>query len=140
VRTFEELEHEGQSGRHFVIRSRLDRKVLQGHSGPGEKKNLYALARQAKSAGSYEVEVAATNQRPGRTATVQFSWVAVRLVPPKQPRGEHSQEPLAVWLVRVWESDPPPAEALEWFLLTNVPVTRATTAREVVVWYECRWG
>jgi hypothetical protein len=47
---------------------------------------------------------------------VQFSLVAVRLIPSPQPRGEHSQEPLAVWMVRVWESEPPAgAEPLEWF-------------------------
>lgn len=138
--TFEELEHEANSGRRFVIRSRLDRKVLRGHTGHGARKNLYALARATKAAGSYEVEVAATNQRPGRTATVQFSFVALRLIPPKQPCGEHSQEPLPVWVVRAWESDPPPgAEPLEWFLLTNVPVERAAIARQAIAWYECRW-
>jgi hypothetical protein len=138
--TFEELEHEAKSGRRFVIRSRQDRKVFRGHTGRGAKQNLYALARQAKAAGSYDVEVAATTQRPGRTATVQFSFVAVRLVPSTQPRGEHSQEPLAVWMVRVWESDPPAgAEPLEWFLLTNIPVERAAEARQVIAYYECRW-
>jgi hypothetical protein len=138
--TFEELEHEAQSGRRFVVRSGQDRKVLTGHTGHGAKKKLYALVRTAKAAGNYEVEVVATSQRPGRTTTVQFSFVAVRLVPPKQPRGEHSQQPLPVWVVRVWESDPPPgAEPLEWFLLTNVPVEQAATARQVIAWYECRW-
>lgn len=138
--TFEELEHEAQSGRRFVVRSGQDRKVLAGHMGHGAKKKLYALVRTAKAAGSYEVEVVATSQRPGRTATVQFTFVAVQLVPPKQPRGEHSQQPLPVWVVRVWESDPPPGvEPLEWFLLTNVPVEQAATARQVITWYECRW-
>ena len=138
--TLEEMEHEAKSRRGFVIRSRHDRKALVGHTGHGAKKKLYTLAREAKAAGRYEVEVAATSQRPGRTATVQFSFRAVRLVPPKQPRGQHSQEPLAVWIVRVWESDPPAAtEPLEWFLLTNVPLQRAAAARRVIAWYECRW-
>ena len=138
--TFEEFEHEAHSGRRFVIRSRHDRKVLRGHTGHGATKNLYALACAAKAAGSYEVEVAATSQRPGRTAVVQFSFLAVRLIPPKQPRGAHSQEPLAVWVVWVWESDPPSgAESLEWFLLTNVPLSGTKEARQVIAWYECRW-
>lgn len=138
--TFEELEHEAKSGRRFVVRSSQDRKVLRGHTGDGAKQDLHALGRKAKAAGSYDVEVAATTQRPGRTATVQFSFVAVRLVPSPQPRGQHSQEPLAVWLVRVWESAPPAgAEPLEWFLLTNIPVERAAEARQVIAYYECRW-
>lgn len=138
--TFEELEHEQRSGRRFVIRSRQDRKIWRGHTGPAEAQRLHAVARRAKSLGSYEVEVAATAQHPGRTATVQFSFAAVRLLPPVQHRGEHSQEPLPVWVVRVWESDPPPGvEPLEWFLLTNEPIENATAARRVISWYECRW-
>jgi hypothetical protein len=138
--TIEAMEHEVKHGRGFVIRSRHNRNVLSGHTGDGATTKLHTLARQAQSAGSYEVEVAATGHRPARTAKVQFSFMAVRLVPPKQPRGEHSQELLAVWVVRVWESDPPAGvEPLEWFLLTNVPLLHATEARQVVTWYECRW-
>jgi hypothetical protein len=138
--TFEQLEHEAKSGRRFVIRSSKDRKVLVGHTAGGAKKKLYALARGARAAGSYTVDVTATADRPARKATVQYSFIAVRLVPPKQPRGEHSQDPLPVWVVRVWESDPPRGVApLEWFLLTNEPVKLASQAREVINWYECRW-
>ncbi|HUY90310.1 MAG TPA: IS4 family transposase [Pirellulales bacterium] len=138
--TFEQLEHEANSGRRFVVRSAKDRKVLAGHAGSGEKQNLHAVARRAKAAGSYIVDVAATTERPARRATVQFSFEAVRLIPPKQPRGDHSQEPLLVWVVRVWESDPPRgAEPLEWFLLTNEPVADAAAGRRVIGWYECRW-
>lgn len=138
--TFEQLEHEANSGRRFVIRSGKDRKALAGHTGNGAEKSLYALARAAKAAGSYTIDVAPTAQRQEREATVKFSFVAVRLIAPKHPRGEHSQKPLPVWVIRVWESNPPVgAEPLEWFLLTNEEVERAGTARDVVGWYECRW-
>lgn len=138
--TFEQLEHEAKSGRRFVIRSSKDRKVFVGHAAGGAKKKLYALARSARVVGHYTLDVAATADRPARKATVQYSFVAVRLVPPTQPRGEHSQDPLPVWVVRVWESDPPRGiEPLEWFLLTNEPVKLASQAREVISWYECRW-
>jgi hypothetical protein len=138
--TFEELEHEQRSGRRFVVRSAKDRWALPGHAGDVPPQKLHALSRAAKAVGRYQVEVAATTKRAARTAKVQFSFTAVRLQAPKQPRGEHSQEPLPVWIVRVWESDPPAgSEPLEWFLLTNSPVTTAAAAREVISWYECRW-
>jgi len=138
--TFEELEHEARSERRFVIRSNRDRKILLKHVGHGVEKTLHVVARKALAVGSYEVEVAATGQREARTATVQFSFAAVRLIPPKQPRGEHSQDPLPLWVVRVWESDPPPGvEPLEWFLLTNIPIEGRETARRVIGYYECRW-
>ena len=85
--TFEELEHEARSGRQFVIRSSQDRKVLVGHAGHGAKKNLHWVARQAKAVGSYEFEVAAAPGRVARTAKMQFSFVAVRLVPPSNREG-----------------------------------------------------
>jgi hypothetical protein len=139
--TFEELENESKSGRRFVIRSAKDRKVLAGHAPDGKgKTRLYALARKAKAADSYTLEVAATMDRAARKATLQYSFVAVRLLPPGAPRGDHSRQPLPVWVVRVWESNPPPGvEPLEWFLLTNEPIEDAATARQVVSWYECRW-
>ena len=138
--TFEQLEHEAKSGRRFVIRSAKDRWMMAGHAGIGTKQKLHATARRTKAAGSYTVEVGATPEQPARKATVQFSFMAVCLMPPKQPRGSHSQQPLPVWVVRVWESNPPPGvEPLEWFLLTNEPVERAETARQAITWYECRW-
>lgn len=138
--TFEQLEREAKSGRRFVIRSAKDRWMMAGHAGIGAKQKLHATARRTKAAGSYTVEVGATPEQPARKATVQFSFMAVRLMPPKQPRGSHSQQPLPVWVVRVWESNPPPGvEPLEWFLLTNEPVECAETARQAITWYECRW-
>ena len=138
--TFEELEHESRSGRRFVIRSSQNRHCARGHAGRATRQKLYALTRSVKPSGSYAVEVAATPDRPGRTATVQISYVAVRLNPPKQARGHHGNEPLSVWVVRVWESDPPPGvDRLEWHLLTNEPVTDLATARRIISYYECRW-
>jgi hypothetical protein len=138
--TFEELEHEAHSGRQFVIRSAQDRKVFLGHLSDGAKQNLHCVARDEKAVGSYEVEIPAHGDRLARTATLQLSFVAVRLVPPKQSRGEHSRQPLPVWIVRVWESNPPRGvEPVEWLLLTNVPVERAAVARQVAGWYESRW-
>jgi hypothetical protein len=139
--TFEELENESKSGRRFVIRSAKDRNVLEGHVGNDQgKKKLHALARQAKAGGSYALELAATMDRAARKATLQYSFIAVRLLPPKAPRGEHSRKLLPVWVVRVWESDlPRGTEPLEWFLLTNEPVETVAAAREVISWYECRW-
>lgn len=139
--TFEELENESKSGRRFVIRSAKDRKVWEGHAGNGNKtKRLHALTRRAQAVGSYTLELTATTDRAARKAMLQYSFIAVRLLPPQTPRGEHSRQPLPVWVVRVWENNPPRgAEPLEWFLLTNEPVATAATAREVINWYECRW-
>jgi hypothetical protein len=47
---------------------------------------------------------------------------------------------LLVWVVRVWEVDPPEGvEPLEWVLLTSVPVESMAQAWERVGWYRRRW-
>ncbi len=67
------------------------------------------------------------------------SCAPVQIRPSKGTSSKASQ-PLKVWVVRVWEIDPPEGqERLEWILLTNEPVTSFTAAYRVVEWYECRW-
>jgi hypothetical protein len=48
---------------------------------------------------------------------------------------------LPVWLIRVWEPNPPPevAEPLEWILVTSVPTETVAAAWERAAWYRCRW-
>ena len=67
------------------------------------------------------------------------SWAPVRVAVPwlhKQGDGE----PLACWVVRVWEVAPPKGEdRIEWVLLTSEPVATLETAQQVVTWYAKRW-
>src|SRR5450631_519058 len=47
---------------------------------------------------------------------------------------------LTAWVIRVWETHPPQGqEALEWILLTTLPITFPCDAWEVVQWYGWRW-
>jgi hypothetical protein len=56
------------------------------------------------------------------------SFQAATLRPPAHSR---RKPPLQVWLIRVWEPNPPPevAKALEWILVTSVPTTFARRAK-----------
>jgi hypothetical protein len=49
--------------------------------------------------------------------------------------------PLPVWVIRVWEVNPPEGveEPIEWILLTTVPTETVAQAWERVGWYRCRW-
>jgi hypothetical protein len=138
--TFEELEHEHRSQRRLVIRAQHNRRVLAGHEGPSRKQYLESTLRRQTAAGSFTLKVAATAGRPMRSAKLSVSFIAVRLLPPKQARGDHGDEPLSLWAVRVWEPDPPRDQPrLEWMLLTNELVNSLADARRVIGWYECRW-
>src|SRR5260370_20301304 len=83
--------------------------------------------------------VAGEHGRLGRAATLSLSWGQVRLHPPQDSK-DPDRRPMVVWVVHVWEEQPPEGvEALEWYLLTSVPTDSAAEAWERVAWYRQRW-
>jgi Transposase DNA-binding len=146
--TTEFLEHESKSGRTFLIRSSQNRNCF---AGDGDKTKLHDDARKQKSLGSWELEVTCTSEfksphrrkgkkrkvvRKKRTATMQVSAAPVSLPVSKAK----SAPTIDIWVVRVWESNPPSGqERLEWFLITNHEVATFEDAWQVVGWYETRW-
>jgi len=86
-----------------------------------------------------EVEVDATQKHPARRAQVALSWRPLRLLPPRSQEARHCH-PLVVWVIHVWEPDPPEGvEPLEWVLLSSVPTQTTEQAQERVEWYRARW-
>ena len=62
-------------------------------------------------------------------------WQTVEL-----PAPSRREEPLRLQLVDARErSAPEGAEALEWFLLTTLPVASLADAQQVLEWYRLRW-
>ncbi len=138
--TTEFVEHELHSGRRFAIRSRHNRIVLPGHEGKCRRQHLRPWLGTQDAMGHKTISLPGRDGKPARKVKLSVSFAALRLVPPKQPRGEHGREPLPMWVVRVWEPAPSrDEEPLEWFLLTNEPVASSEDALRVIDWYECRW-
>ena len=155
--TFEFLEHESNSGRRFVIRASFDRRILVGHGKDAtiESSNLRTYATQlpaAEQRWTLAVTSRVTRKSPrrkgkkktltriAREAEMALSYAPVRIKPPRDKNGNHGNEPIDVWVIRVWEVDPPKGqERLEWFLVTNESVRSFKDAYRVVGWYECRW-
>jgi hypothetical protein len=137
---FEYLDEKHAHAEGYVVRAAHDRRVLVEDAGKTSPCKLFAYARALPEQGSREIDVPARNGQPARQARVRIAFGSVRLRPPKQPRGEHRHEPLAVWVVHVREIEPPPGvEPLEWMLLTNVAVRDGADAWERVDWYATRW-
>jgi hypothetical protein len=154
--TFEFLEHEVNSGRRFVIRAAYDRAILVGHDEASlcETGYLRSYANQLPEGGRWMLWVTskvdvkspkkkgkkAKIQRTARSAELAVAFAPVQIQAPGKKNGHHGNEPLAVWVIRVWEVNPPPGqERLEWFLISNEPVETYDDAYRVVGWYECRW-
>jgi hypothetical protein len=138
--TLEYLDGIAAAGGSFVVRSQHDRLMFAGHTAENARHKLHSYARNLSAVGQRTVEVAARDGQPARTAKVSIAWAAVRLRPPQQPRGDYRPQPLAVWVIRVWEREASPGvDGIEWLLLTNVPVAGLADAERCIDWYGCRW-
>lgn len=161
--TFEFFEHEVNSGRRFVIRCAYDRGIVIEHGDPAQSdsSHLRTYARTLPVAGTWKLEVAsrAADKSPtkkskkkgkkpaaekvarvARSANMAVSFAPVQIKPPGKKHGDYADVPLKVWVIRVWEVDPPEGqERLEWFIITNEVVSTFAAAYRVVGWYEKRW-
>jgi hypothetical protein len=137
---FEFIEAVEWSGDHYVIRSKSNRNVLiDDGKGNVTGTKLHDLARRLPTLGTRTVEVAANHGMEARSAVVRIAAAPIAVKAPCPPRGEHSKEDLATWVVHVSEVDPPKdSTPLEWILLTNVPAADLKSAGERVDWYSCR--
>lgn len=135
--TFEYMAYEIGADRHFVLRSKENRKLAQPIHG---QRLLHDAVRSQLAVEKWVLDLPAGPGRAARQAHLQLSFLPVTLDLPHKRKGEYPNERLELWAVRVWEPHPPKeVEPLEWILLTNVPVTTPEQARERVTWYECRW-
>jgi hypothetical protein len=134
--TFEYMAYEVTHGRHFVLRAKENRKLVEAVAG---RRYLIDAARQLPSRDSRPLWVSASPQRKPRQTTVQVAFAPISVAVPLKHVGEYPKQPLQLWLIRVWERRTPAGEEpLEWILLTNVPVLMNSDAQERIDWYERR--
>lgn len=141
------------TGKDFLVRAYQNRVLVwdgeiepQVEAGTDEevRKLLdYVRSLPAQPAGGYTVAVPACEkkQQPARQAQVVLQWTTVKIGP-----GSHTSAamrhhaPLMIWVLRVWEPQPPEgAEAVEWILLSSLPIATVPEAHRAVDWYSCRW-
>jgi Transposase DNA-binding/Transposase Tn5 dimerisation domain/Transposase DDE domain len=143
-------------GCDFVVRAAQDRCVdllveqadtpvapRSHHGRPPEQAakalHLFEVVRGWAAQEQQDLELESTQKYPKRVAHLSISWGALRLLPPRAQQGS-ALRPLMVWVVRVWEPEPPEGiEPLEWVLLTSVPTRTSAHAWQRVGWYRARW-
>jgi hypothetical protein len=92
-----------------------------------------------RSKGEQDLDLPASKQSPARTAHLALSFGGLRLLVPQSQQASPLR-PLPVWVVRMWEPQPPTEVVpVEWVLLTSVPVQTVEQAWERVDWYRARW-
>ena len=136
---FEFLAWEVQQGRHCVVRSTHNRSLML-EDGQDQPAYLHDYVQTLPAQGQKSIVIHGQNGAPDRKAIVAVSFAPVTIKPPHVRRGEYEKKPLAMWVVRIWEPNPPAGtKPVEWYLLTTEAVPDIEAAWEVVGWYQCRW-
>jgi hypothetical protein len=161
---YELFDEQRQSGRvHLLVRGKHDRVIETAAAGapaqaepnpsvedsPAGRSKLFAAASRApvvsrvgvavgrRSARPKRAKQKARPGRPARLAELTVRALTVRLMPSSQHAG---QAPIEVQVVHACEDHPPPGyEAVQWLLLTTLPVATAEQAEQCLRWYCLRW-
>ena len=117
----------------YLIRAQHDRRVAQSAN-----RSLWETLAQAPVLGQTRISI---TQRPGRRARVATLNVRSRTVTFHRTRRRgRPAVPVTVTAVYAQEAQPPAGEtALEWMLLTNLPVEYFAAAQRLIGWYQARW-
>lgn len=123
----------GPDNLHILIRAQHDRN-LECHQ------KLWAFMGSQPVGETRNLELPRRRGQPARKARVQFRWSRITIEAPKVGC-KKGWPPLSLWAVWVHEPQPPAGvEAVDWMLLTDIPIASAQEAWEKVQWYCRRWG
>ena len=120
-----------QAKTHFLVRTCVDRLAGDGrHTIADEMKN-------APIRGLHDVEVRDRNGEPCN-ARLLVKYERVKVLPPIGKQRRYPE--LTLTVIHAIEQDTPTnREAIEWKLITDLPVDSFEAAIEKLDWYSCRW-
>jgi len=121
-------------GVDLLVRAAQDRKAEHA------EKYLWAAMATAAVAATVTIRLGARAGQAAREATLKIRWKQVRLLAPNS-RSKEKLPSITLWAVWAIETNPPAGvEAVEWLLLTSVPLTSTEEALSILEWYAARWG
>ncbi|APR97861.1 IS4 family transposase [Wolbachia endosymbiont of Folsomia candida] len=130
-------------GSFYVIRNRANRKFICTEEG---KTDLQTRIAQLPVKEKIVLEVAKNGHQKSRKANIEVKYMK-GYIPIRAPyiygskdTAHKISDKVAVYVVSAKEMDPPKGvEAIDWTLLTNVPVNSTLDAIERINWYKLRW-
>jgi hypothetical protein len=130
-------------GTSFVVRNRQNRRFI---CGDGTRIKLQSYLHQLAVKKKIKLHIPKKANQKARKATVALKYtsgflpIRRNIVYGPKDSFHKSSDRVAVSVVNVQEINPPKgAEAIEWTLLTNVPVCSIEEAIERISWYTLRW-
>ena len=127
---------------YLLIRAAQPRKVEVCTDLEGAQRDtglLFDVANAAPTVGRMQVTVPRAANKPERTCDLIVQTIQVYIQPPRDRKGV-TNTPVKAWVVRARELDPPAGEkAIEWVLITTMPVITSEDAYTMVRFYVKRW-
>lgn len=120
------LEGAENLGWNFVVRARHNRKL------EGKSQRLFPWIRELTAKASSKLFVKANGKEFSGEVTLEITWSKAPIC---GPNGSTSLQE-ALHYVRIWCPEKP---RIEWFLVTNLPVTSEEEALRVIEIYRSRW-
>ena len=135
------LEAERKPNSYFLVRAAHPRKVevdLPGQEKP-RKGKLFDVAVDAPLVAHMHVTIPRSPNRSHQEIDLSVQSTMLRIMPPSGRKGV-SDEPVDLWVVRAREVSPPAGEkAIEWVLISSMPIRTAEQACQMVRYYSKRW-
>ena len=127
-----------KSSADWVIRATFDRAILD-ETDPKKNNKLKAHVKASTAVGEVTFTTSSYGNRKKREVTQAVYAKEVTLRPPRE-KAKEGFTPVTLTTIIATEIAPPPGEkAVEWTLLTSLPVLNLEAALEVIQWYLCRW-
>ncbi len=123
-----------REGADFLIRATQNR-CLESSSNH-LKEEMELVEPQA----TMTVELKRNPTRPSREAILTIRYKTLTIQPPQNRPKQEKLSPIQLQVILVRESEPPSeSEAIEWWLVTNLPITCIENVTTYVRWYSYRW-
>jgi len=133
----------------LLVRANTNRTINRSsrYAEKGVEK-LWEYMRRQPEAGSYTIPISQVNKtrhrkkRNERIATVNVRYAKFILNPPRNHFKYNKEELPDIEMYAIYAQEPYPpnnVEAIEWMLLTNIPVSSFDSAYEKIRWYCLRW-
>jgi hypothetical protein len=124
---------------HYLIRAKTDRKVCDKNGKKSDEK-IKSTLKSEKPLGQVLINVSETKKRKAREAHMTVYSKAMYIALPAKQKKEKGYNPIKITAILCTENNPPlGAEAIEWLLITDLPIRTFEEANEKIQWYVCRW-
>ena len=125
-----------RGGPNILVRAHQNR-VVKSPSEEGGTQGIWEYVGRLPPAGKLMLNVPRRKGQKPRTAELSIRFTAVELQAPKR---KPELGPVSLWAIAAREEQPPEGtEAIEWLLLTSLPVKSFAEAIEKLRWYALRF-